>query len=183
MKNLRFWQVSGNHLGRGGGKSMKAAGKRILYAAYGSNMNLTQMKARCPQARLLGTGEIEGFALAFRRGYATIFENPKGAVPALMWEITEGCEASLDRYEGYPSFYIKRSVSVELATKQRLLAMTYVMHRKFDAAIAPVSGTYRRILAEAYKQNGLPEDYLRIALEGCEIECQAAGLGPETDRV
>lgn len=31
-----------------------------IYLAYGSNMDLAQMKARCPGARLLGAGRLDG---------------------------------------------------------------------------------------------------------------------------
>ena len=33
---------------------------KMIYAAYGSNMNVAQMSFRCPAAIELGVGEIEG---------------------------------------------------------------------------------------------------------------------------
>ena len=37
-----------------------------IYFAYGSNLNLEDMKVRCPTARLLGAGRAEGHELMFR---------------------------------------------------------------------------------------------------------------------
>ena len=37
----------------------------LYYAAYGSNMNLEEMKKRCPDAKHEGTGTIEGYELLF----------------------------------------------------------------------------------------------------------------------
>ncbi len=37
-----------------------------LYIAYGSNLNLSQMKHRCPTARVIGTSELKDYELVFR---------------------------------------------------------------------------------------------------------------------
>ena len=36
-----------------------------IYIAYGSNLNLKQMKYRCPTAKLLGKGTIENESLSY----------------------------------------------------------------------------------------------------------------------
>ena len=55
-----------------------------LYVAYGSNLNISQMKYRCPGAKLYGTGEISGYELQFKgqphSAFATIA--PKVSVGA-----------------------------------------------------------------------------------------------------
>ena len=40
--------------------------RKKYYLAYGSNLNVKQMKSRCPDARVLGIGEIEGYRLLFK---------------------------------------------------------------------------------------------------------------------
>ena len=37
-----------------------------LYVAYGSNLNMRQMKGRCPESVFLGTGVIEDHELQFK---------------------------------------------------------------------------------------------------------------------
>ena len=45
---------------------------RNEYFAYGSNLNFEQMAYRCPEATVVGTAKLDGYELAFRRGYLTI---------------------------------------------------------------------------------------------------------------
>ena len=51
-----------------------------LYIAYGSNLNLKQMKYRCPTAKLVGKGIVENYELQFKGmphcSYATIAPFP-----------------------------------------------------------------------------------------------------------
>ena len=67
--------------------------KSTLYAAYGSNLNLAQMEARCPGARVLGAGKISGYRLAFKRvgvcAFATIEPCQGDYVPVGVWERSE----------------------------------------------------------------------------------------------
>ena len=78
-----------------------------LYVAYGSNLNIRQMKYRCPGAKLYGRGVIEDYALQFKGqphgAFATIAPKEGASVPVAVWEISEKNEQALDRYEGYPS--------------------------------------------------------------------------------
>ena len=46
-------------------------GKKILYAAYGSNINLEQMAYRCPNSTVAGAAMLKGYELQFRY-HATI---------------------------------------------------------------------------------------------------------------
>ena len=63
------------------------------YIAYGSNLNVTQMRFRCPSARIIGISEIPDYQLLFKGSktgsYLTI-EPCKGAVvPVAAWEVSE----------------------------------------------------------------------------------------------
>ena len=69
--------------------------------AYGSNLNLGQMKYRCPKARQLGSFYLPNYQLVFR-GVADIepTKDSDSLLPIGIWQITEECEATLDIYEG-----------------------------------------------------------------------------------
>lgn len=87
--------------------------ENTMYFAYGSNINLEQMAYRCPDASVVGPVTLEGWELLFRRGgFATIAPKEGEQVTGLLWSITQSCERSLDRYEGYPRFYNKQMVTV-----------------------------------------------------------------------
>ena len=83
--------------------------EKRYYIAYGSNLNVRQMRMRCPSARIIGTSEIPDYELLFKGSktgsYLTIEECGDGTVPVVIWEVTESDEAALDRYEGFPTFY------------------------------------------------------------------------------
>ena len=87
----------------------------MKYIAYGSNMVAEQMAHRCPNSRLLGTGWLLNHRLEFYLHATVEKTRSKGArVPVAVWEIDEADERSLDRYEGVPTYYIKRHAKVQM---------------------------------------------------------------------
>ena len=90
--------------------------KDRYYFAYGSNMNLEQMKYRCPAAEVVENVRLENYRLAFRgrapgNGVATVLPEKGSYVEGVLWKITEACEKSLDFYEGFPNFLWERNHS------------------------------------------------------------------------
>lgn len=136
-----------------------------LYVAYGSNLNIRQMKYRCPTAKLYGTGVIEDYELQFKgnhiNAYATIAPKEGASVPAAVWEIQPKDEKELDRYEGYPSHYFKQDVPVKLDNEE-VDAMVYIMNLKMDFGIP--SSHYYRTVYEGYSDCGFPVDVLSKAV-------------------
>lgn len=79
-----------------------------LYFAYGANMHPGNMSWRCPNAKAKGAFVLNDWELKLYT-HATI-EPKKGAqVSGVLWEITPECEQALDIFEGFPSYYIKRT--------------------------------------------------------------------------
>lgn len=141
--------------------------KRIIYAAYGSNMNIEQMKKRCPKAQLIGTGTLKGYHLTFRgkkHGVANIEKNKNGQVPIVLWEITRSCEGSLDFYEGFPTLYVKKWISVN-TEKGEFEAMAYVMTDGYEVLTAIPYVGYCKIIEQGYEQNGIEKEPLYEALQ------------------
>ena len=158
-----------------------------IYIAYGSNMDMEQMKHRCPDAELLGTGILENWRLMFKGSktgaYATI-EREKGcAVPVLLWRISAADEERLDRYEGFPDFYYKRTVQ---ATRTDAggkpcgitRGMAYVMHEERRLGVPNVQ--YFDLLYNAYWRFGFDakilEDAYAYTWQGKPKEIPAASL-------
>src|ERR1041385_6204819 len=78
-----------------------------LYAAYGSNMEPTQMMERAPHSPMAGTGWLEGWRLTFggedigwEGALAPIVEDPGSRVFVVIYDVTSLDEAGLDRWEG-----------------------------------------------------------------------------------
>lgn len=142
-----------------------------LYLAYGSNLNLEQMEYRCPTAKVYGKGMIENYRLIFKgvpgNAYLTIEPEEGSKVPVLVWDIKEGDERSLDRYEGYPNFYYKEDVIIKLENGEKVEAMVYIMTDKQKDRINPnlPSETYLLTVAQGYKEAGFDLDIIKEALK------------------
>lgn len=143
-----------------------------LYFAYGSNMDSKQMNQRCPENRLIGKAILPGYRWVItRRGYANVLPSQQDAVEGVLFEISEGDEALLDRYEGVDQgSYFKRTVRV-LHNGQVRQAMIYVdpveeegtakkeyIHRINEAVgDAGLSGKYvQRYIRRFIPENGEP---------------------------
>lgn len=113
-----------------------------LYFAYGANLNHAGMAHRCPRARPVARAYLEDWELTFS-GVASIRPAPGRRVPGALWEITEECERSLDRFEGWPTLYRKQWVRVN---GQRV--MVYVM--TYDDP-EPPGGSYLETIRQGYR--------------------------------
>ena len=135
------------------------------YIAYGSNLHLKAMAQRCPDAKVVGTGVLEGWQLLFK-GCATIGKCPGKNTPVAIWEISERDEARLDVYEGFPGFYYKENLEIEVipigGEHMTVTAMVYIMNEKHRCQ-AP-SPSYYHVLEEGYRNFHFPLHVLRQAL-------------------
>ena len=110
---------------------------RKEYFAYGSNLNFEQMAYRCPEATVVGTAKLDGYELAFRRGYLTILPKEGASVEGLIWSVTDHDESQLDCYEGYPTFYDKETMTVTDADGTPHEIMVYTMNAAVPRPVAP----------------------------------------------
>lgn len=141
------------------------------YIAYGSNLNIPQMRMRCPGARIIGTSVIEDFQLLFKGSktgsYLTIEPMEGAEVPVVIWEVTETDEKALDRYEGYPNFYYKKEMTLDIkgirtGKVRRRDAFVYIMHEERELGIP--SWYYVNTCLDGYRAFGFDEKYLFDAI-------------------
>ena len=140
-----------------------------LYIAYGSNLNLRQMARRCPTAVLIGTGVVNGYELQFKgvpdNAFATIGEKEGGSVPVAVWELEPRDEMRLNAYEGYPTHYFKKNISVTMNGKE-ISGMAYIMN--LQAEFNMPSFSYLKVIRDGYKDCGLDLNVLQQALDETE---------------
>ena len=125
----------------------------MVYIAYGSNMVEDQMAFRCPEARLIGTGYITGARLEFYL-HATVERtgDKRNRVPVAVWDINSRDEKSLDRYEGFPHYYVKETWTVHMDDGSEIEGMVYIMNMIRQS---PPLNSYDQGIAEAYRRLGL----------------------------
>lgn len=137
-----------------------------LYVAYGSNLNLAQMTARCPSAKVLVKGVLNNWRLVYRgsekNAHATIIRKRGSMVPVLIWEIQPADECRLDMYEGYPHYYFKKNVMVNIGGKTKK-AMAYIMNEQMLPGIP--SANYVETIRQGYIDNDLDISVLEKSLE------------------
>lgn len=135
---------------------------KTYYAAYGSNLDLRQMKRRCPTARRLAVGFVEDWTMDFchmdGQAYATIRPARQERIPVLLWEIDEEAEKALDIYEAYPQLYYKTKMPVQLADGACVSAMIYIMNPGSRPGIP--SSRYLKSIYQGYVDNGLDPELL-----------------------
>ena len=142
------------------------------YIAYGSNLNIRQMRWRCPTARIIGTSVLEGWRLLFRGSqsgsYLTIERDEGSELPVAVWEVSADDERALDRYEGYPDFYYKKELTLDITgirtgRVRRRRVFVYIMHEERPVGVP--SPAYLRVCAEGYHDFGFDIEYLAEAYE------------------
>lgn len=145
--------------------------EKMYYLAYGSNLNIRQMKYRCPTAKAVGTAVIKDYELLFKGSktgsYLTIEKCEGDYVPVGVWEVNDEDIRHLDIYEGYPSFYYKTEIEVWLkefsGKKRKIKAFVYIMHEERPLGIPSLM--YLRTCNEGYTAFGFKVQHLKKALE------------------
>ena len=151
------------------------------YIAYGSNLNIPQMRWRCPSARIIGTSEIQDYRLLFKGSqtgaYLTIEPHVGSSVPVAAWEVSAEDELALDHYEGYPRFYFKKEMKLPIKgirtgrIHQRAV-FVYIMDEGRPYGIP--TKNYVSICQQGYRAFGFDQnklmDALKVSLEGCQDE-------------
>lgn len=151
------------------------------YIAYGSNLNIPQMRTRCPSARIIGTSEIPDYRLLFKGSktgaYLTIEPSEGDSVPVGVWEVSAPDELALDHYEGYPRFYYKAEMRLPItgimSGKIRLRTVfVYIMDESRPYGIP--SRYYLDVCRQGYRSFGFDQkkisEAIKTSLEGWQYE-------------
>lgn len=147
------------------------------YLAYGSNLSLLQMSFRCPNAIPVGTATLKDYELLFKGSltgnYLTVEKQEGSSVPLVVWEISEDDEKSLDVYEGFPEFYYKEEMEVEVKPflgedTINVSAIIYIMHE--DRLKGLPSQRYYDVVKEGYERFGFDVNTLNHAVFNSVID-------------
>jgi len=140
----------------------------MMYFAYGANLNIDNMKSRCPKAIPICNLELPDYQLVFR-GVADIEPKSDQKVQGVMWWISDDCEDSLDIFEGFPYLYRKEEFIVELHEPKLIDiygkvvdVMFYTMNRN---GYASPSYHYYETIKQGYADNNLDVEKLEIAID------------------
>lgn len=138
-----------------------------IYFAYGSNLNLRNMKKMGPGIKCIGKTFLNDYRLVYKGicsfdSYLTIEPCKDKRVPIGVYKISKLNEFLLDRYEGYPILYSKSKIQVKLYGKI-ISGMIYIMKPKYDYNIPSLE--YIKMCKQGYKNFEFSNDILDEALQ------------------
>jgi gamma-glutamylcyclotransferase (GGCT)/AIG2-like uncharacterized protein YtfP len=135
-----------------------------LYAAYGSNLDPTQMRDRCPHSPSRGTGWLEGWRLTFggeelgwEGSLATVVEDAAHRVFVMIYDVSRPDESILDEIE-FATTGLYNKIRVRVHTLDGpALAWLYVLDG-YEGGLP--SARYLGVMADAAEGAGAPRDYV-----------------------
>lgn len=134
----------------------------MFYFTYGTNLDKAAMQQRCEDNKLVTTGIILDYRLAFFDGLPTIVPSLGDKVIGAIYRISEADEDALDVYEGYPKLYGKQRFTVRADSNLQDYhdVMVYVMV-DVGAQPRPASWWVLSAMERGYMDHGLA-DYLHL---------------------
>ena len=139
-----------------------------LYFAYGSNLDLRQMRRRCPGSTVVGRARLPDYRLGFTRyatkrkgGVADIVPEPGAEVWGALYDVDDAGMASLDEFEGVPRAYRRIDVVVLDDEGNELEAIAYFANKTGE--FAP-GREYLGLIITGSRDHKLPDEYVQ-ALE------------------
>ncbi|MCE5286632.1 MAG: gamma-glutamylcyclotransferase [Pelosinus sp.] len=140
-----------------------------LYFAYGLNLNLTEMKKKCPHAKALGIAKLPGHQLNFY-GHSTVWDGATESVTlqpseevwgviyklsAADWDILDGFEDA--RFDGTGAYF---HFPVEVIDRSGALLPATIYKKAVLREPLPPSSEYLALICQGAKVQGLPENYI-----------------------
>jgi gamma-glutamylcyclotransferase len=128
---------------------------RMYYFAYASNLNRKQMAERAPDSKPRFIATLPNFKLTFtarsgrQGGVASITPHRGEKVIGAVYEISERDLKRLDGYEGYPTVYDRRKVTVWTETNEPIEAITYI--KMEQSKETKPSAEYLAVIQQGYR--------------------------------
>jgi hypothetical protein len=101
-----------------------------LHFAYGSNMSRPHMRARCPEARALGTTTLPRWRFIIGRdGFASLVRQPGSRVYGVIWRLSTRDIAAINAFENVQSgLYLRRRLPIRMPLSAP--ALVYIARRR-----------------------------------------------------
>ena len=125
-----------------------------LYFAYGSNMDVAAMAARCPRSVALGRARLIRHRLTLmREGWLTAVRDPRATVHGILWNLSLADVPALDRYEGVSTGLYRKALQAVATETGAKRALVYFGANAGPGAAPP---GYIEAIVAAARHWGLP---------------------------
>ena len=152
---------------------------KTLYFGYGSNLDHKDWSEWCDERGYDPSGLVE-IGPAWLPEYQMMFHyyshgrgggaadvvhvGPGFTVPGALFEMDEEALVAMDRKEGHPNYYERKTVHVCLADGRIVEALTYtVVERKILEEHQPPTEEYTNLISDGLERLGLPTYFLEAA--------------------
>ena len=140
-----------------------------LYFAYGSNLDVAQMEARCDAPTLVGIAFLAHHRFVFagtspnreNMGVGSMRVAHNHQLAGVIWSITDADLKALDGREGFPSRYQRELMPVTDLQGQQHQAHVYF--KKDDVPLNPPCQSYLLQVLQAYEYHGLDSEIVHRA--------------------
>lgn len=134
-----------------------------LYFAYGANMDVAAMSARCPKSKPIGRARLmrHRFAL-IPEGYATVVADPRSVVHGVLWDLALSDVRPLDAFESCSTGLYRKIV--QPVFRDGFASSRALVYVGRSTGGRPLPGYMENVIASA-RHWALPEAYIR-ELEG-----------------
>ena len=118
----------------------------LYYFAFGSNMDKERMEERTHESSERQKGVLKDWKLVFNKikdeergsGYANIEPEIGSIVEGIIYKVSEDAIRILDKWEGVPIAYHKKTMLVENSNKESVNCIIYIAnHSKTDNSLKP----------------------------------------------
>lgn len=143
---------------------------KILYFAYGSNMNLQQMKERCPHSEKLGIGYMEDAEVYFPSfyepwdsGMAGYKKSPGNIMWGVLFELDHRDLEVMRDYEDYVPGRDSKENNYEEVFVDIFFKDKFVKCMTYESCITGTykpSPAYLKTIVDGAVDNNLPADYI-----------------------
>jgi gamma-glutamylcyclotransferase len=152
----------------------------MLYFAYGSNLDWSQMRERCPSSRFVGIAVLRDHKLAFTRksicrncGVADVVAGHGRNVWGVVYEIDESDVCKLDKSEGFrpgreKNSYFRREclVLMDGDAHRPIVVSAYFADPQLNPPLP--NAEYKNLILAGARHWQLPAEYIR-ELERIEV--------------
>jgi len=132
--------------------------------SYGMNTHINSMRARCPSAKWVAAAFLPEHRFEFRY-HADVDYDPTDRVYGVLWQMDQAAMDAIDHCEGYPDYYDREQLWVEVEGGLQYQAWVYKMRDDSDLHLP--SQHYLDLVEDGYIMNDLPRDQIYNAMERC----------------
>jgi gamma-glutamylcyclotransferase (GGCT)/AIG2-like uncharacterized protein YtfP len=144
---------------------------REFYFAYGSNMDTKRMYERVDEDDIysISSATLYNYKLVFNKkamdsgyAYANVAHRNGELVEGVLYEVEDGVIDELDRYEGYPNYYTRKVLKVDVGGFN-IPAVVYIAAASQVKDRLKIDKNYMRYLLKAKQY--LSKNYYKMLLE------------------